>query len=201
MPDSLRPHGLQPTRLFCPWDFPGKDTGAGCHFLLQGIFLTQGSNLDLQHCRQIVYQLSYRGSFYRPDKREQKHKSTTGCLSMLWDIKASKSMHSPCCHGAYSLAELHQVSKVYPIWGYFSLTPWCCTETSLNKYHANLTSSHSEFESWSEDMCIDKLASQCHLMFSHNYIAFITFYPPSYSLRIVSHMHVLSFDSLQTYGL
>ena len=36
----LKPHGLQPTRLLCPWDFPGKNTGVGCHFLLQGIFLT-----------------------------------------------------------------------------------------------------------------------------------------------------------------
>ena len=33
--DSLRPHGLQPTRLLCPWDFPGKSTGVGCHCLLQ----------------------------------------------------------------------------------------------------------------------------------------------------------------------
>ena len=33
---SLRPHGLQPARLLCPWDFPGKNTAAGCHFLLQG---------------------------------------------------------------------------------------------------------------------------------------------------------------------
>ena len=31
----MRPHGLQPTRLFCPWDSPGKNTGVGCHFLLQ----------------------------------------------------------------------------------------------------------------------------------------------------------------------
>ena len=30
--------------LLCPWDFPGKNTEAGCHFLLQGIFRTQGSN-------------------------------------------------------------------------------------------------------------------------------------------------------------
>ena len=36
----LQPHGLQPTRLLCPWDFPGKNTGVGCHFLFQGIFLT-----------------------------------------------------------------------------------------------------------------------------------------------------------------
>ena len=40
-------YGLQPTRLLCPWDSPGKNTGMGCHALLQGIFLTQGSNLCL----------------------------------------------------------------------------------------------------------------------------------------------------------
>merc|ERR1719295_826701 len=33
--DSARPHRRQPTRLLCPWDSPGKNTGVGCHFLLQ----------------------------------------------------------------------------------------------------------------------------------------------------------------------
>ena len=47
MSDSLRPHGLQSTKFLCPWDFPGKSTRVGCHFLLQGIFLTQGSNPSL----------------------------------------------------------------------------------------------------------------------------------------------------------
>ena len=47
MSDSLRPYGLQPTWLFCPWDFPDKNTGAGCHALLQGIFPTQGWNQSL----------------------------------------------------------------------------------------------------------------------------------------------------------
>ena len=37
----------EPTRLLCSWDFPGKNTGVGCHALLQGIFPTQGSNLHL----------------------------------------------------------------------------------------------------------------------------------------------------------
>ena len=119
--DSSRPHGLQPTRFLCPWGFPGKSTGVGCHhlfcsylpkifkfswtqgfwysillsesethsvvtdslrphglysprdspgqntgvgslFLLQGIFQTQGLNPGLPHCRQILYQLSHRGS-------------------------------------------------------------------------------------------------------------------------------------------
>ena len=35
MSDSVRPHRWQPTRLPCPWDSPGKNTGVGCHFLLQ----------------------------------------------------------------------------------------------------------------------------------------------------------------------
>ena len=45
--ESLRSHRLKLTRLLCPWSFPGKDTGVGCHFLLQGIFPTQGSKLHL----------------------------------------------------------------------------------------------------------------------------------------------------------
>ena len=42
---SLQHRGLYPSRFFCPWNFPGKNTGVGCYFLPQGIFLTQGSNL------------------------------------------------------------------------------------------------------------------------------------------------------------
>ena len=49
MSDSLQPHGLQPTRLLCPWKFPDKNTGVGCCFLLQGIFPTQGLNPCLLH--------------------------------------------------------------------------------------------------------------------------------------------------------
>ena len=47
MSDSLQPHGLGSTRLCYPWNFLDKNTGMGCHFLLQGIFLTQESNLCL----------------------------------------------------------------------------------------------------------------------------------------------------------
>ena len=60
--DSLWPHGLQPTRLLRPWNFPGKSTGGGCHFLLQGIFPTQESNPGLPHCRQTLNCLSHQGS-------------------------------------------------------------------------------------------------------------------------------------------
>ena len=47
--DSLWPHRLRPTRLLCPWDSPGKNTGVGCHVLLQGIFPNQGLNPQLFH--------------------------------------------------------------------------------------------------------------------------------------------------------
>ena len=45
-----------------PWDSPGKNTGVGCHFPLQGNFPTQGSNSGLPHCRLILYHLSHQGS-------------------------------------------------------------------------------------------------------------------------------------------
>ena len=63
MSNSLQPHGLQPTWLLCPWDSPGTNTGVGCHSLLQGIFLTQESNLGIPHCRPILYHLSHQESF------------------------------------------------------------------------------------------------------------------------------------------
>ena len=50
------------TRLLCPLNFPGKNTGVGCHFLRQGIFLTQGLNPVLPHCRQILYHQCHLGS-------------------------------------------------------------------------------------------------------------------------------------------
>ena len=54
-PALLGPHGLQCTKLLCPWNFPGKNIGVSCHFLLQGIFPTQESNPCLLYCRWILY--------------------------------------------------------------------------------------------------------------------------------------------------
>ena len=48
------PHILQPTRLLGPWVSPGKNTGVGCHFLLQETFSTQGLSPHLLHCRKIL---------------------------------------------------------------------------------------------------------------------------------------------------
>ena len=65
MSNSLWPHGLWPARLLCPWDFPGKNTGVFCNFLLQGIFLIQGLNiwlLCLLHWQADSLPLSHQGS-------------------------------------------------------------------------------------------------------------------------------------------
>ena len=55
--DSLQRHGL-----WSPWNSPGQNTGEGSLSLLQGIFPTQGSNPGFPHCRQMLYQLSHKGS-------------------------------------------------------------------------------------------------------------------------------------------
>ena len=55
--DSLQNH-----ELYSPWNSPGQNTGVGSLSLLQGIFLTQGLNPGLPHCRWILYQLSHKGS-------------------------------------------------------------------------------------------------------------------------------------------
>ena len=54
---TLQPHGL-----YSPWNSPGQNTRVGSLSLLQGIFPTRGSNPGLPHCRQILYQLSHKGS-------------------------------------------------------------------------------------------------------------------------------------------
>ena len=56
----LRPHGLQPTKLLCPWNFP-DNTGVGCHFLFWGRFPTQGSNPCLLH-----WQADFFFFFFKP---------------------------------------------------------------------------------------------------------------------------------------
>ena len=85
---SLQPHELWPTRLLCPRDFPGKNTGVGSRSLLQGIFPIQGSNPCPLHCRQILFCLSHRGGPTGLDR------SCVVCQKLLADksrrISASK---------------------------------------------------------------------------------------------------------------
>ena len=74
-----------PARLLYPWDFPGKITRVGCHFLLQGIFPTQGSNLGLMHCRQILYHLNHSGA-QRAISEETSKRIENSCV---WELDSS----------------------------------------------------------------------------------------------------------------
>ena len=59
---SVCPTLCEPRELYSPWNSPGQNTGVGSLSLFRGIFPTQGSNPGPQHCRQILYQLSHKGS-------------------------------------------------------------------------------------------------------------------------------------------
>ena len=63
VPDSVRPHGLQPAWLLCPRNSLGNHTGVGSHSLLQGIFPTQGSTPDLLRCMRALYHLRHQTSY------------------------------------------------------------------------------------------------------------------------------------------
>ena len=62
IPNSLQLPGLYPSMLLCPRDFPGKNTGVGCHFFLPRIFPTQGSNPCLLHWQVDSLPLTHQGS-------------------------------------------------------------------------------------------------------------------------------------------
>ena len=101
MPDSLWPpwtmsssvHGIS----------PGKNTGAGCHFLLQGIFPTQGSNPGLLHCRQMLYHLSY-------ERNSEASQNEVKCLIMLglWRTKPTSLSAFAVTHQWLSSVKTYQ---------------------------------------------------------------------------------------------
>ena len=109
---TLRPHGLQPTRLLCPWGFSGKNTGEGCHFLFQGIVPTQVWNLCLP-C--LLY---YQADTLPEATREDKYKafstlqillpliSTPGQMDFIALILHSKGLNnlSKVCQPAWRMA-------------------------------------------------------------------------------------------------
>ena len=79
-------------------DSPGKNTGVGCHALLQGIFPTQGSNPGLLHCRQILYCLSHQGS--------PRIQTGVGSMSLLQGIFPTQELNWGVLHWRWFLYQL-----------------------------------------------------------------------------------------------
>ena len=108
----LQVRGLQPARLLCPWDFPGKNTGVGCHFLLQGIFPTQRSNTGLLHCRRILYQLSHQGSLWRFLRKLKIELPCNPAIPFL-DIYLEKTLIQKDTYPSMYVAMLFTIAKTW----------------------------------------------------------------------------------------
>ena len=89
---TLQPHELEPARLLRLWDFPGKNTGVGCHFLFHGIFLTQGWNLGLPHWRQTLYHLSHPKFWLKVDNAPREWATDNGALTVRQKQNSRESM-------------------------------------------------------------------------------------------------------------
>ena len=92
---TLRPHGL-----YSPWNSPGLNAGVGSLSLLQGIFPTQGSNPGLLHCRQILYQLSHKGSprilEWVAFPTQESNQGLLHCRRILYQLSYQGSLPSKC---------------------------------------------------------------------------------------------------------
>ena len=112
-PALLQPRGLQPTKLFYPWDFPGKNTGVGCHFLLQGIFQIGKLPLALKHLEpdkgphlvEFIY-------FPHWPQCHLKKKQTTAAFSSLLGMTPAQNQHTS--YRASSVLSVHWI----PIHGF-----------------------------------------------------------------------------------
>ena len=98
--DSLLPHGLYALHS---WDFPGKSTGVGCHFLHQR-FLTQGSNLGFPHCRQTLYRLSHVWYIFSTSG----HTCPWGIMADAQNMREQQNTHVSKCQ---NVAQTWKVSK------------------------------------------------------------------------------------------
>ena len=92
-PTFCSTHGLSPTRLLCPWDFPGKNTGVGCHSFLQGIFPTPGSNPCLLNWQADYLPLSHLES---PSKMICTHNIQYSVGSHKWARKITFCQDRSC---------------------------------------------------------------------------------------------------------
>ena len=96
------PMDCSPTRFLHLWDFPGKNTGVGCHFLLREIFLTQELNPGLLHCRQTLYSQSISSIYMAPQYIRVAVLSNTyyeeKCLKNWIQIRQKDTVNLFCLH-------------------------------------------------------------------------------------------------------
>ena len=123
----LWPYGLQPSRLLCPWDFPGKNNRGGLHFFLPGIFRSQGSNqclLGLLHWQVDSFHWATRGAYCAvltlfPLGNQGQLPASSNSLGSVKPVVSAAFRESPYSHVAVSSSS--QWIIVYYLVGVLSL--------------------------------------------------------------------------------
>ena len=120
-----------------PQNYSGRGTGVGCLFPLQGIFLTQGQNLGLLHCRQILYCLSHQGE----GKIVNVHTNSKYAFLVLhaytaiWKERLLNARNSPIKYGAEILYLIEAVHKPKQV----AVTPATGSKRELLKFSEETT--------------------------------------------------------------
>ena len=111
MSDSFQPHGLQPTRLLCPWDFPGKSTGVGCHYLLRQKYPTSPKvQAQTKACqsRKLSFGFSYHAYLALSQGKQKRVSVQLYVLSLNWLCRSGSRIcgqPAPCsCSWPHSWA-------------------------------------------------------------------------------------------------
>ena len=125
----LQLHGPSHSRLLCPWNSPGKNTGVGCNSLLQGIFPTHGSNPGLLLCRQICYCLSHQGSPKSPSRFDP----------LLLQLALSNATHTYAWVILWNTRGLYNISLMLHRAWYIFYTHWIVFEWTT---HIQISYSH-----------------------------------------------------------
>ena len=136
--NSLQPHGLQPARLLSSWDSPGKNTGAGCHALLQGIFPTQVSNSGLLHSGGFFTVWATRETLYA--LYTSTHTQT--CAHTHTHMHVHACMYRHTC--------THEYTQVYTcVWTHNILTNTTYARTCVHRWHTYAwTYTHTHVHIW-----------------------------------------------------
>ena len=171
MSDSSRPHGLQPTRLLCPWDCPGKSTGVGCHcFLWESPILTlisQRRDLRLRERSPMfsphIQQQEMRG--FEPSLPEPRAEIWVPLLLYLF----ARGIQVPCSFSQFTVGKLkpgtssrsgvtpslsnHWAMILRPkiLFTRFSHSPHLCPHTKGRRIPDACRTGHRQWGWWSAD--------------------------------------------------
>ena len=143
MSDSVRPHRRQPTRLPCPWDSPGKNTGVGCHFLLQCTKVKSESEVA-QLCPTLCDPMDYSLPVSSVHEISQARVLEWGAIAFSQRISKVLKIHFLKClvseeeeTDSTKMTSFHQLTSKYNV-------EWCCSGQDTSSQEIILPRSFSE---------------------------------------------------------